>query len=97
MAGGVRITRVRTTKRFERDYKRLPEDIKDEVDACLRLLLNDPMPGRLRFEKLKGHRDPNIYTIHVTSNHSHKLSMEIDGEVATLRRVGTHGKIDDNP
>ena len=97
MAGGIRITSLRTTRRFERDYKRLPEDIKDEVDACLRLLRVDPMPGRLRFEKLNGYRNPNIYTIHVTSNHSHKLSMEIEDEVATLRRVGTHKTIDRNP
>ncbi|HFD80453.1 MAG TPA: hypothetical protein ENK05_08715 [Gammaproteobacteria bacterium] len=97
VAGGIRITRVRTTKRFEKDYKKLPDVIKDQVDICLRLLLDDPMPGRLRFEKLNGYRNPNIYSIHVTRNHSHKLTLEIEDNVATLRRVGTHKTIDRSP
>lgn len=96
-ASGIRIHRIRMTRRFERDYHKLPENIREEVKERLRLLLEDPRPARLRFEKLSGYRNPNIYTIHATNNHSHKISMEIADGIATLRRVGSHKKIDDKP
>ena len=65
------------------------------LNGKLRDLLRNPMPPGLRFEKLQGYRNPSIYTIHVTGNY--KASMEIDGDTATLRRVGTHNEIDRRP
>lgn len=56
-----------------------------------------PPPARLRFEKLTGYKNPSIYTIHVTRNHSHKLSFELVGNVAVLRKIGTHKEIDRAP
>lgn len=97
MAGGIRISRYRLTKRFKRDYKRLPGDVQDEVEECLKDLVKDPIPKRRRFEKLNGYRNPNIYTVHVTNNHSYKMSMEIEDEVAILRRVAKHKVIDRDP
>lgn len=60
-------------------------------------LLKDPIPAHLDFKKLKGYRNPSIYTITICSNHAYKLSMEIKDGVAILRRVGTHKQIDENP
>lgn len=53
------------------------------------------MPRGLRFEKLKGYSDPDVYSIHVSGNY--KLSMEISGSRAILRRVATHDEIDRQP
>lgn len=82
---------------FQNDYKSLPDEIKDAFKEAYRLLLQDPQPKKLRLEKLSGYKRPGIYTIHITANHSHKLSFELDGPVAVLRRIGTHKDIDRKP
>jgi len=95
--GGVSITTTNPTERFEKDYRKLDPDLQNEVDECLKDLLKNPMPNSLKFEKLSGHKNPNIYTVHVTGNNSHKISMEVDGDVATLRRVRKHKPMDRAP
>lgn len=51
--------------------------------------------GTLGFEKLKGYRRPDIYTIHIEGNY--KASFEIIGSEAVFRRIGNHDKIDRAP
>jgi len=82
---------------FKRCLKKIPADIRPQVDDAIADLLEDPIPGRLGFKKLGGYKNPNIYTITIGGNHAYKLSLEIVDEVAVLRRVGTHKQIDDNP
>ena len=84
------IHEVAFTDRFKRAYKSLPQDIQNQVNNALRNLKKNPRPASIRFEKLKGYRKPNIFTIHATANHSHKVSFELDGTLAILRNVGTH-------
>ena len=69
--------------------------IQKRVDQTLEKLLGNPHENRIRFEKLKGYRNPAIYTVHVTGNF--KISMEIDGNRAILRRVAVHDVIDRTP
>ena len=82
---------------FKNSYRDLSEDVKASLKAAIPLLLSDPQPKKLRLEKLSGHKKPGIYTIHVTANHSHKLSFELVGTTAEFRRVGTHKEIDRTP
>ena len=84
-------------KSFQNSYKSLPEEIKNAFKDSYKLLLDDPQPKKLRLEKLSGSRRPGIYTIHITANHSHKLSFELVGTIAELRRIGTHKEIDRTP
>jgi hypothetical protein len=84
-------------KSFQNSYSALPEEVKAAFKEAYRLLLQDPQPKKLRLEKLSGYKKPGIYTIHVTANHSHKLSFELVGDVAELRRIGTHKEIDRTP
>lgn len=88
---------VATNPGFALSAKKLPDDIKQFLGKALVELLESPQPKRLRLEKLKGNNRPPIYTIHITPNHSHKLSFEINGDVAVLRVVGTHKEIDRKP
>lgn len=94
-AGGVVITRWSKSKRFHRDYDKLELSMRDLVDSKLQDLARNPMPPGLAFEKLKGHNSPPVYTVHVTGNY--KISMEISGGHAFLRRVGPHNEIDRAP
>lgn len=94
-AGGVSITRWRKSKRFHKDYDKLGIELRDLVDAKLQDLARPIRPAGLAFEKLKGHASPPIYTVHVTGNY--KISMEIEGTEAFLRRVAPHDEIDRAP
>ncbi len=91
------VRKVQCTRTFDSDYKRLPDEIRNEVDQALRDLVKDPMPRRLRFEKLAGHRRSPIFTIHATRNHSYKISFKLCGNTAVLRRVARHKTIDRGP
>lgn len=82
---------------FKRCVKRLSAEVKEALISALQDLKRDPQPARLRLEQLSGYRRPDIYTIHITTNHSHKASFEIDGTTAIMRRVGTHKEIDRTP
>ncbi|MDR2219758.1 MAG: type II toxin-antitoxin system RelE/ParE family toxin [Methylobacillus sp.] len=94
-AGGVKIATWRKGRRFHRDYDKLDIGTRDLTDEALQQLTKEPRPPGLRFEKLKGHSNPDIYTIHVTGNY--KVSMEIDSSCAFLRRVANHDEIDRQP
>ena len=61
----------------------------------LKALYQDPIPAGLRFEKLKGHARPDIYTFHIDGNY--KVSIEIHGNHAVLRRVAPHNSIERLP
>jgi mRNA-degrading endonuclease YafQ of YafQ-DinJ toxin-antitoxin module len=93
----VRIRSFEYKTRFKREYKKLSPELKREIKAALEDLQREPIPLSRRFEKLEGYRNPNIFTIHVTTNHSHKLSSELVGDRAVLRRIATHSEIDRNP
>ena len=93
--GGVAISALSTRSTFDRDFKKLDTAMQDRVLAKIADLQADPRPPGLRFEKLKGYRRPDIYTIHITGNY--KLSFEIIGATAVLRRVSCHDEIDRRP
>lgn len=84
-------------KSFAKTLRAASADIQSQVLSAATSLTNEPMPAKLRFEKLSGYRNPSIYTIHITHNHSHKLSFEIQGTTAILRKIGTHKEIDRAP
>ena len=91
------IRETRFTSRFERQYKNLPKEIKAFVDEAIKGLTTSPIPKKLRFEKLSGLRNPSVYSIHATPNHSHKITLTIEDGVAFLREIATHKQIDRRP
>lgn len=88
---------VRINARFKKEYKALDAPLKAAVDDALRDLLTVPIPPGRRFHALNGYKNPKLYTIDVTSNKAYKISMEIEGECAVLRRIATHREIDRAP
>lgn len=93
--GGVVVATWRVSRVFAREYRKLTPKMQDRVDSKLRDLQRNPRPPGLGFEKLKGERNPAIYTIHITGNC--KLSFELNGSSVWLRRVATHDEIDRAP
>lgn len=82
---------------FKRELKKLPDVVQKNSRQAMRDLLSYPQPKKLRLEKLQGNNKPPIYTIHANPNHSHKISFEIEGDVAIMRKIGTHKEIDRSP
>jgi mRNA-degrading endonuclease RelE of RelBE toxin-antitoxin system len=93
--GGVRLTQVEYSDKFKKDFKSLDPLIQLKAESKIQALFQNPRPSGLVFEKLKGYKRPDIYTIHVTGNF--KISLQIDGSIATLRRIGVHNTIDRTP
>jgi mRNA-degrading endonuclease RelE of RelBE toxin-antitoxin system len=85
------IARWSKLKRFHKEYDKLDVATKDLVDSKLQDLTQSPMPPGIRFEKLKGYTNPDIYTIHVNGNY--KISLEIKSQHAHLRRVASHDEL----
>lgn len=94
-AGGVVITAWGAGKQYQRDFKKLTPELQARTSAKLADLKANPRPPGLGFEKLKGYKNPDTYTIHVTGNY--KVSFEINGSTAWLRRVAPHDVIDRAP
>lgn len=91
------IKEVTRKEKFKKDYKKLSPDIRKHVDSAITDLLKNPIPKHLRFNKLNGFSNPFLYAIHITGNHSHKITLEIKNNTAVLRRIGTHKVIDRSP
>ncbi|MDH4425055.1 MAG: hypothetical protein QE495_01260 [Acidovorax sp.] len=89
---------IRVDLPFLRDFKKLPLEIQQKVDECIKDLGRDPIPSVRRAHPVspKGHK-PTIFSLDITSNKSHKLTFHLEGDVAVLRRVGTHKQIDRTP
>lgn len=89
------IDRTRTS--FINSFSGLTDDMAESAINALEDLLKDPQPARLRLHKLQGYKNPKVYTIDITTNKSHKISFELIGSVAVLRKAGTHKEIDRAP
>lgn len=63
------------------------------MEQCIRDLELDPIPASRRFHCVSTKR-PKVYSLDVYTNKSYKLTIELDGREATIRRVGTHREID---
>ena len=77
---------VQNTRPFDRDYARLPEEVKGQVDKQLALLLANPRHPSLGCKRIRG--TEGIWEVRVSR--SHRLTLEIAGETYILRRVGAH-------
>ncbi len=88
---------IERNSRFDQDLKRLPLDIQNAAKEAIRDLMRDPIPATRRLHPLTGFKNPKVYTIDVFSNHLYKISFEIDGPKAILRRIHTHKTIDSAP
>lgn len=94
-SGGVIITGWQASRRYARDYRKLSRELQSRVDSKLDDLQKNPRPPGLGFEKLSGYSSPDVYTVHITGNY--KLSFELNGQTAFLRRVAPHDEIDRAP
>ena len=77
------------TKRFEKDYQKLPQRIRKQVGQKLGFLLQGIHHPSLRTKKIKSEKD--VYELSITKNY--RLTFHIEGDTYVLRKVGTHTDI----
>lgn len=95
--GARQIKSVEILPKFAKDYESLDPVLKQEADNAIKDLMKCPIPASRRMHGLRGYKNPKVFTIDVLSNKSYKISLEIDGTHAILRRVATHKIIDNAP
>lgn len=78
--------RAETSPRFDREYARLPQNLRARVDKQLALLLADPRHPSLGVKKTEGW--PDIWEARVTKGY--RFTFVIQGDAYVLRRVGAH-------
>ena len=88
------IKTITRSTRFDRELKALQPDLLREAKDAITDLFKDPIPVSRRLHSLSGYKNPKVFTIDVLSNHSYKISLEINGEHAHLRRIATHKELD---
>jgi len=77
---------IKTTKRFDRDFLKLPANIQSQAEKQLALLIQNPRHPSLGIKKMKGHLD--VWEGRVTIHY--RFSFKIAGDVYWLNRIGTH-------
>ena len=77
--------KIRRTRSFLKDYKKLPEEIKPRVNKNLVLLFENPRHPSLRFKKLKG---TDKFEIRISKGY--RLTLRYQDQLLELRRVDTH-------
>jgi len=59
--------RILTTRRFERDFRKLPREVKRRLDEAIRVLAENPYVGkRLRVSYLGGGASGSVITVSST-------------------------------
>ena len=81
-----RITRYQFTKKFKKEYQKLPREIQDNFDKKLSLLLEDIFHPSLRAKRIQGTK--NRWEGSITMKY--RFTFELHGNKAIFRTIGTH-------
>jgi mRNA-degrading endonuclease RelE of RelBE toxin-antitoxin system len=71
---------------FEKQFSRLPKDIRETTYGKLSFFLKDPSHPFLRVKKVKGTRA--IWEMSITMNY--RVTFQVEEDAVILRNIGTH-------
>jgi mRNA interferase RelE/StbE len=78
--------KFQTSRRFDKDYADLPDEVKSTVSSKLRLFISKSRHPSLRIRKMEGTK--KIWEMRVISNY--RITFQSVSDVVIFRRVGTH-------
>jgi mRNA interferase RelE/StbE len=85
--------RFRSTRKFDKQFKRLDSKILKQAQKAIELFISDPSHPSLRYKKIQG--TDNFYEISV--NMSVRIIIEVTSEandqINTLYIIGTHNDV----
>ena len=93
----ISVVAFKTTARFDREFGGAGPDAQQAARDALKVLQANPHASRLRMHSLSGYGKPTIWKIDVFANRSWQITFELEGDVAILRRMATHKRIDIDP
>ena len=77
--------KVERTQRFKRDYKKLPQAVKQQFAKQIRFLLDNPRHPSLNAHKMQG---GPFWEARVSGDY--RFIYDITEDTYILRRIGTH-------
>ena len=80
----------RFTRRFEKAYARLPEDVKGLFDKKLNQFLHNPWYPSFRTKRIRS--TGNIWEARLTKKY--RFTFEINQDIIIFRNIGSHDIID---
>lgn len=83
--------RIRFSKRFRKQYQRLPTPVQAAAQRRLRLWQEDPMNSLLRVHRLEG-RMSRFFSINITGD-IRALYEIVDDEVYIFEMIGSHSQL----
>jgi addiction module RelE/StbE family toxin len=82
--------KIKFSKKFVKEYRRLPAQIQDATDKQIKFLLADSEHPSLDKKKMNDPR--NIWRIKI--NKSYRITFQIEKDYYILRRIGRHNIIE---
>lgn len=79
--------RIVLTRSFERDYRDLPERLKQDVQKIAGLVVSNHRHPSLRAKKMK---PKTLGTYEVRISKGYRMTFSLDGDKIIVRRVGSH-------
>ena len=71
---------------IEKDYSRLPEELRKRSDDKLARFVNDPFDPQLQIKPMQGY----VGLFECRLSLSHRFIFRREGDTCTLRRIGPH-------
>ena len=78
---------VRFTRRFVKEYARMPANIQHLFEKQLELLFKNPHHPSLHRKKMKGQKI-EIWEVRISRNY--RFTFHVENDCYILRRIGTH-------
>lgn len=84
----MRIAVIKTSRKFEKNYRKLPNPIKDLAEKKESIFRNDPFDPRLETHRLHG-KDKEVWAFSVTQSYRIKFTF-LDSSSVLFIEIGTH-------
>jgi mRNA-degrading endonuclease RelE of RelBE toxin-antitoxin system len=81
-----RIDSYRFSKRFRKQYKTLPQEIRQAFNEKLTLFLADLLHPSIRVKKIQGTHDRWEGSVTM----KYRFTIQFEGETVVFRTIGTH-------
>ena len=78
------------TKRFAKQFRKLPKTVQEKFEQRLRLFVADPDHPLLKIHSLKGDR-LGLLSLNVTADHRALFTWE--GDIVTFYEIGSHSEL----
>ncbi len=80
---------IKTSRDFDKEFSKLPKNLKESAKKKLQLFLIDPSHPSLRLKKVQGYREtPPIMELSVTM--AIRITFQNFTDFLYLRHIGTH-------